>query len=290
MLLAISVKTVNFRDLKTKNFQKNLVNRRGDMLIERYVFIGRDFADDEEARIAGKKFSAALLLTGAIGNLGVDIGVDRATLQFSDEIHAAKRQETGKELRGEMFGLMTYKTDTVTINRLDAQLFGSVSVQSIQTLMTPWLNVTQSLSERQRICAALMNDTFFTLNTEAQFILYISAVEALCDQADVGEDYRVLIDELLETLSTMTAREDARESARRMLQYARKQSLRQSYMAKLRSFLGEARAKEFDELYQLRSSLVHDGKGRGDLQSPTVKAQSIAIELLKAELESIART
>lgn len=34
LLLAISVKTVNFRDLKTKNFQKNLINRRGDMLIE----------------------------------------------------------------------------------------------------------------------------------------------------------------------------------------------------------------------------------------------------------------
>jgi hypothetical protein len=34
LLFAISVKTVNFRDKKTKNFQKNLINRRGDMLME----------------------------------------------------------------------------------------------------------------------------------------------------------------------------------------------------------------------------------------------------------------
>jgi len=34
LLLGISVKTINFRDPKTKNFQKNLTNRRGDMLIE----------------------------------------------------------------------------------------------------------------------------------------------------------------------------------------------------------------------------------------------------------------
>lgn len=34
LLLAISVKTINFRDSKTKNFQKNLINRRGDMLME----------------------------------------------------------------------------------------------------------------------------------------------------------------------------------------------------------------------------------------------------------------
>ena len=32
LLCAISVKTINFRDSKTKNFQKNLINRRGDML------------------------------------------------------------------------------------------------------------------------------------------------------------------------------------------------------------------------------------------------------------------
>ena len=34
LLLGISVKTINFRDSTTKNFQKNLINRRGDMLME----------------------------------------------------------------------------------------------------------------------------------------------------------------------------------------------------------------------------------------------------------------
>ncbi len=34
LLFAISIKTINFRDGKTKNFQKNLTNRRSDMLLE----------------------------------------------------------------------------------------------------------------------------------------------------------------------------------------------------------------------------------------------------------------
>lgn len=34
LLLGISIKTINFRDKRTKNFQKNLTNRRGDMLFE----------------------------------------------------------------------------------------------------------------------------------------------------------------------------------------------------------------------------------------------------------------
>jgi hypothetical protein len=34
LLLAISIKSINFIDKKTKNYQKNLTNRRGDMLFE----------------------------------------------------------------------------------------------------------------------------------------------------------------------------------------------------------------------------------------------------------------
>lgn len=34
LLLAISVKTINFADARTGNFQKNVTNRRGDMLFE----------------------------------------------------------------------------------------------------------------------------------------------------------------------------------------------------------------------------------------------------------------
>jgi hypothetical protein len=34
LLLALSIKTINFPDQKTKNFQKNLTNRRNDLLFE----------------------------------------------------------------------------------------------------------------------------------------------------------------------------------------------------------------------------------------------------------------
>ena len=34
LLLGVSIKTINFCDSRTKNFQKNLTNRRGDMLFE----------------------------------------------------------------------------------------------------------------------------------------------------------------------------------------------------------------------------------------------------------------
>lgn len=61
LLLAISVKTINFRDGRSNNFQKNLTNRRGDMLIEAvtlhrrypYAVLGGLIFLDKDARTDG---------------------------------------------------------------------------------------------------------------------------------------------------------------------------------------------------------------------------------------------
>ncbi|WP_395680494.1 hypothetical protein [Dokdonella sp.] len=64
LLCAVSVKTINFRDRKTQNFQKNLINRRGDMLMEAvtlhrrfpyavlagFFFLDKDAASDDTAK------------------------------------------------------------------------------------------------------------------------------------------------------------------------------------------------------------------------------------------------
>lgn len=57
LLLGISIKSINFRDRRTGNFQKNLTNRRGDMLMEAvtlhrrfpYAVLGGFFFLDKEA-------------------------------------------------------------------------------------------------------------------------------------------------------------------------------------------------------------------------------------------------
>ncbi len=63
LLLALSVKTINFKDKKTRNFQKNLTNRRNDMLFESttlhrrfpYSTLGGFFFLDAGAKIDGTK-------------------------------------------------------------------------------------------------------------------------------------------------------------------------------------------------------------------------------------------
>lgn len=63
LLLAMSIKTINFIDRKSKNFQKNLTNRRGDMLFEAvtlhrrfpYAVLGGLMLFDELAERDGTK-------------------------------------------------------------------------------------------------------------------------------------------------------------------------------------------------------------------------------------------
>lgn len=61
LLLALSIKTINFKDQKTGNYQKNLTNRRNDMLYESttlhrrfpYATLGGFFFLDAEAKDDG---------------------------------------------------------------------------------------------------------------------------------------------------------------------------------------------------------------------------------------------
>lgn len=65
LLLGVSIKTINFRDGRSKNFQKNLTNRRGDMLGEAltlhrrfpyavvagFMFLDKDARNDRRAAV-----------------------------------------------------------------------------------------------------------------------------------------------------------------------------------------------------------------------------------------------
>lgn len=61
LLLGVSIKSINFRDVRTRNFQKNLTNRRGDMLFEAvtlhrrfpYAVLGGFFLLDHGAETDG---------------------------------------------------------------------------------------------------------------------------------------------------------------------------------------------------------------------------------------------
>jgi hypothetical protein len=246
------------------------------------------FATEKEARTAGQRLGDTLLVAGAVTRLGVDVGFSRSTLQFSAAVHAAVKDQGGKELRAETHGLMVYQEGSVAIVGMQARGSALISLPAFEERLAIWIDAASALTERQRNCAALLNDSFFVTQTEGRFILLISAVEALCDQTVRDARYQYAIEHLKQQLEVQTSDDEIRETLRRTLSNAKRQSLRQAYMAKFRALLSQAQAKEFDELYQKRSKLVHDGIGRGELTEATNTALELATDLLKAELRQTA--
>jgi hypothetical protein len=107
LLLGVSIKTINFRDSKTGNFQKNLTNRRGDMLFEAvtlhrrfpYAVLGGLFILDREAAQDGtdRRRSTFLnahnrfrLFTGRNDPAGRDEQYERLYLMLLDSALLAK--------------------------------------------------------------------------------------------------------------------------------------------------------------------------------------------------------
>ena len=250
------------------------------------VLKARGFQTESEALLAGQRLGDTLLIVGAVTSLGVDIGFNRPTLHFNAQFHADVAARTGKELRTDTHGLMVYEEGQVTIVGLSAQGSLLLSPGALEQRLRDWISTTSSLTDRQRNCASLLNDAFFVPQTEGQFILRISAVEALCDQRDVGAEYQAAVMVLETFLATQALTSDIRETISRSLARQKKQSLRQSYMAKFRSLLTDADARAFDALYQKRSKLVHEGQGRGALTQAVNDALNLAVALLAADLRS----
>jgi hypothetical protein len=101
LLLGLSIKSINFRDNKTNNFQKNLINRRGDMLIEAvtlhrrfpyavlggFVFLDKDSASDETGKRRStfeNAHSRLRLFTGREDPAGRDEQYERMYLLLLD--------------------------------------------------------------------------------------------------------------------------------------------------------------------------------------------------------------
>ena len=246
----------------------------------------RGHETEATARSAGERLADALAMMGAVDKLGLDLGFSKSTLGFSAALHDQIRKVTGKELRPETHGLMVYEEDGVQIVGFEACAEVLTDPATLERHLCIWADLAGGVSERQRHCAALLNDSFYVGRTEPQFILRVSAVEALCGQDVHDEQYDTAITSLEKHLKDMAIDEGMRETLGRMLSHAKRQFVRQAYLAKFRALDLATAGKRFDVLYGLRSKLVHDGQGRGELQAAANEALEIAITLLSADLRA----
>lgn len=251
------------------------------------VFKGCGYASEDDARNAGKRLGDALLIEGAVGWLGIDIGFNRNTLQFSDVIHNTIKEKSGRELKGEMHGLMVFEEDSITIIGLDARGSTSVKSQTLKEKLDPWFFSNKQLTERQKTCAALLNNSFFVPSADTQFVLRISEIETLCEEQQVGPETLEIIVELVRHLETLKVSNDVISRTKERLNGLRRESINQLVKMKFENLLTAKEAEAFKALSRLRGKLLHGGKGRGELAEAAGKALELGTTLLKADLSTV---
>jgi hypothetical protein len=244
------------------------------------------YGSEDEARQSGTRVLNAMLLGGLIQRSGVDFGTGRRGPQFSQAIKN-DIAKTGATLRDEVEGLDVYEgLDTSFFSFQGEATVSGHGPAAVSELIERAADYSRALTERQRIAAELLNDSLFGIPADASFLLRISAIEALCPQGSASDAYISLAKTLRNAIPADVPEDDKRAMERLLERDTTRQSVRSAYISKFRRLLGGQKAKEFEELYNLRSKFLHEGLGRGSFQEPADAAFNLAQELLLADISS----
>jgi hypothetical protein len=227
------------------------------------------YADCKEAEDSGARLQEGLLIVAAKQKIGVELYLGGAR----EAIHVYPE---GSQLQVRDAGLPL--PTLLGINELKDMLVLGAAVQSVA-----------SLTPNQRVAAQLLNDSFFffRMSSEASFLLRVSAVEALCPQAEQTDAFRATVDSVIASIPKDAPSSDRKQIKDALDRLAARQSVRSAYKSKIKQLIGNDKAKEFEALYGQRSDFLHDGKGRGTLGNAAEAALEIGLELL---LEDIAQS
>jgi len=217
----------------------------------------------EEARDSGVQVEDALLIAAAKEHIGVEfIG------------------------RGAVSSVSVFPEGQADLVDPGAPLPVPLKDKELIEIVTAAVQNASTLTENQRVAAELLNDSFFEMSPEARFLLRISAVEALCPQANQTVAFGNLVNHVLASIPTGASSQDRNQIKGALERLADKQSVRSAYMSQIKRLLGNDKARRFDDLYAQRSKLLHDGSGRGTLGEAANSALEIALELLLANVRA----
>jgi protein-S-isoprenylcysteine O-methyltransferase Ste14 len=239
----------------------------------------------DSAEVLGLRLKDAILLAGVDG-FGADFGTNKVRSSLSDTIKSNIKEQFGTVIRDEVHGIDIFEDGDVRHFTAEAHLTVQMDLPQFSKRVVD-ASKLPGLTPSSRTGAELINDSLFPMPEEARFILRISAIEALCEQARRPQSFQDLINKLLKQLSSLGAGSSDCETMRNVLHEARRQSVRQACLNKIRMRLGNNVARDFKRLYGLRSKYVHEGKGRGLLSAPAAEAFRIARDLLFAELGGV---
>jgi membrane-bound metal-dependent hydrolase YbcI (DUF457 family) len=233
------------------------------------------FGSESDARAYGDRLRIACEISSVMARLGVNTGIDQATLSFSRMMKENALQQ-GTVLRDNVHGIDVFPDDpNVLIPTLNAEGTVRAAPQPFLGEMSALFEGVFEVSTRVRNIILLLNYALSRTDPVAQIVFSVSAVEML------GQDFELWTDAQKKLLGDLVAAaqgsgvgdESERKEVVIALQRLHRLGLRQGVMRLLSDLDRIDLRKRWDTLYEKRSSLVH-----GLAPAPGVRYDELAQE------------
>jgi hypothetical protein len=206
------------------------------------ILQGGGFSSEEEARTAGTPVKTAVMLTGLLLGVGIDVGPNQAQalgLQVVPEINRATT--------------LGFTFDRPVLKR-------PISNSNLEEKVAESYAPDKALTKKQTLAAQLYNQSHFQSSDAARFLTLISAIEALADQKSKPQATVALIDRMMEMAAAAGNSDDLNNGLGNLKQ----ESIR-SACRRLVETYGENpddthEAGAFARAYTIRSTLLHEGE------------------------------
>jgi len=135
---------------------------------------------------------------------------------------------------------------------------------------------------RTALASQLFIDSQFEASDEARLLSLMGVLEVLKDQGASSAAAQLLVDKWIQESAQLDEVES--NSFRSTLKFMKSISIGRGIRGVVEHHLGPERARETQKLYDLRSTLVHEGKRPDDLADAVRRTESIARDLLSKVL------
>lgn len=218
------------------------------------------FETEEEAINQGRKLQNCLSVCGAILKRGIDVGKEK-TLRGAGQPLKEAFEKRGAQLINDVHGLSVYRDDieTKVLTGHAPSITVSFRPEDFISSLKKAYSFAPDFTEREKIAFDLYNASFFESTINARFLTLVSVVEALSVVEDMNNEVIELVDHLIARSKLAKLEKKNKDSVVNRLGVLKKQSISASTKQLLQKYLGSEEARSFVDIYNIRSSLLHDG-------------------------------
>lgn len=225
--------------------------------------ISRGYDNEKSARLIGQRVKDALLLASASIFLGADMGREKALSWYNPEISDRIREKHGAQHINDVHGLAVFSTELPIVvgYASDVSLIANFTAGQLQKSFRQNYNIADSLTDRQKLAAELINLIHFEWSLRARFLTLMTALEVLAEPKLLPLEYQVAISTLKKHAEGVTADSVVLQHLKGGLGRMKRQSLTQACVDLVTAGIGDSAGAEMSQLYDLRSRIIHRGVG-----------------------------